>query len=161
MNTADPNVVRGFSLAAALLRNANLSEIFPDTSTEDMDGLQRGVNHVLEHLNRFGWETIEAPPTGSLIPGRTVSRHALTRYREHFPHAENPDLLLDLAKSQEISETYARNLLGRIEENKNSEYLVNGTGQGVFIVVNNCVVTYVRLGRAQANLVRWTTGAAQ
>lgn len=89
-----------------------------------------------------------------------ASRHALDRYREHYPDAEERDLLASVeearSKNRELSAPVVQGMLQRREMDRaGTVYLVPENGRGLFIVATSgAVITYLRFQPSQQSMVR-------
>ena len=84
---------------------------------------------------------------------RSITRHAVERYRQHYPGASPGDILLDFNQGEDISPDVALTLVGRDPGKTTSEYRLSHERRGMFVVEGGALVTYLRFGQMQQNFV--------
>ena len=83
-----------------------------------------------------------------------VSRHALSRFREHHPQGTSEEVLRYLSEGESISQDLAQTLTGRHKGSVSTDdYVVSPDGQGLFVVHDSCVITYLRFQQSQTDFV--------
>lgn len=87
---------------------------------------------------------------------RTVSEHAVDRYREHWPGAGEVDVEAAIVRGETVSHGTAAALAGRKEPSKHeravTQYVVSDDRRGMFVIKAGNVVTYLRLSE-QAQVI--------
>jgi len=90
-----------------------------------------------------------------------VTHHAILRYREQHPDAENADLVAELERSAEIDGGVVNALCGRCRRYISGSYYLTPDRQGIFVLDADCVVTYLRLGPSQQKFCRREYGPGE
>ena len=148
--TAAFRVERGTEPAISLERGGGRARR-PHLQGPTEAAVRENTNETIEHddARRSLWST------------HAVTFHALARYREHFPDADEAAVRDDLAFATRIAPEVARSLVGRrtpVKSATPSVYLLSAERRGVFVVSRGesatTVITYLPCGDAEAQFAR-------
>jgi len=89
-----------------------------------------------------------------------VDPHCLDRYRIHHPKADANKLLKACEEGVEIDSRIAMSMVGRTGKETSDRYFVTPDCKGMFVLVRDTLITYLRFGGPQKNFARkhWGDG---
>lgn len=82
-----------------------------------------------------------------------VTQHAIDRFREHVPTAETADLIQYLRHGVVETPEFVQAITGRRSASTMDTYVAAPDGRGIFVLVDNHVVTYLRMGERQQQIL--------
>lgn len=171
MNTIQRRAVADRLAAAYVLAVMDAMRLEADIAKRpDAEILRMGLDRLRRRLTETadGVASPESPErlradlvgTPSFLPV-DITDHALSRFRRHHGTAVRRDVQLALARSTALDHgTVAALTQNRRRDNGDSAYYVTRDRRGVFVVVTDevrhTVVTYLRMGAAQRDLLtKW------
>ena len=83
-----------------------------------------------------------------------ASQHAVSRLQEDWPGADGKTLLVMIGPAEPISPELVAAVCGRRKADHSTEYFLATDHRGIFVIRDDTVVTYIRLGSAQQKVLR-------